>query len=513
MFNDLQVLVLDDKDTAGMSSKLRTLFRGATITPVNSVNEAKRLIDLQYWDIVVLDLNMDMDESLLTEDRPSGGFKAYFYLRKQYEGASKKILPPLIVIYTGEDALHSTLKPFFTDKEEPGRPFSIIFKAQEKETSLLRDHLVNLEIDRFRNNFYWLHSAIEAKQYLDILKWEINDEAISKLSNVGMSSFVNGALPLRRVFPTLMGQVANKKREFVLQFLDVLKEQDWLLKLNYLFQKTQPCGKFVHGESSQWSECVEQLSILPNEVASLIYADMQIEPPIAGKESFKPTFINHVDNGHDISRSSEQLDVHYIKQMQLAIEQFKAKWSRWDKEEHEFIITNREGKQETKNVVTLVGAILEAVKEVCNSGKNVAAQIQVKDNIRRLYLNPSIPIRIARESALNSIRYNSSISKIIVRVFQDQQTNSLCLDIIDDGEGFDPKKVVWENAFSGWQRELQGWGHLEIYTKHGNSVWLIQEASLVQSEFPNYSTLEGYDFGTLVRLRFNYRHDWENDPT
>lgn len=486
MFDDLQILVLDDKDTAEMTDKLRKLYPGAKPQSVNCVSEAKRRFKLQNWDIVVLDINMHDDTELLESYRKTGGFLAYFDLRKNFLGNAQIALPPLVILYTGQEDLQEILSPFFVDDEDlSGRPFSIINRAKDKDISLLRDYLIRLEVDRFQDSFKWLYSGSEADAYLPQLTRPSPDALKLALCNIVMSST---NVRFKTVFPTLVGQIVDGKYSYARRLATVLKNQNWLAKLNYLFHKRQPGGDFTHGNIGQWNALVRRLSILPAIVSQELYQDMHVSPPTQGKGNAAPIFIE-----------TSYLD---------ASESFKAKWSCWDKESNEYIKTDGE----VGHAETLIGAVFAVVKAVCSQKSGVSPQLQFirpNDSIRRLYLRPFIPIRIAKEAAHNSVTKNNVLSKIIVRVVQDQEASSLCLDIVDDGEGFDPKVVTWQSAFSEWQRELLGWGVLEVYVKHEGTTWLMKEGGTVLAEFPNASASEGKEFGVLVRLRFTYRHDWD----
>jgi hypothetical protein len=136
----------------------------------------------------------------------------------------------------------------------------------------------------------------------------------------------------------------------------------------------------------------------------------------------------------------------------------------------------------------------------------------------RLYVDPFLLAEIALSVTRNALsrawsdEARNTERKVLVRVIHHKESRSVNLDIADNGSGFDPNEVTWEDSnFGQLERKFKGWGSLQVLTRHNNQLLRFQADRIEKDTWPDadFWTTTPPELGTLVRFQLRYKYYWE----
>jgi len=489
MFSDLKILVLDDIDTGAAIEILTVLLPGVNPVSVGTVRGAIDMFAREYWDIVILDLKMEKDPDFAGRaDQSSAGFYAYFWLYRRLSALPHGQLAPLVILYTGNDDIKDIMRPFFL--EDPGfmsplkegitggsRPFVIISKG-DKAFQGFKEALLQQELDRFMQNWHLLGTGNEAIKKLDTLAQGTVPKIVTALGEIEMSREIN----FKKVFPVHLARVQERDADARTQLAHALKSQDFLSKLNYLFQPSaeQPGYHFLHNNLHFLDAFVKQIGVVPPKTKDAILSDL-----------------NLVASG-DFLEMKDRAD-----EFKITAERFKAQWSRWDCLRYVF-----KSNGSTYSLDTLPSLVMQQLENaagtgkvrVCWKGTNVAEE-------ERLYLDPHVLSAVVQSIAENACKHAEA--SVLARVFFDRVQEQLHLDIADDGPGFEMSGREFA-TLAFWAKELRGWAEVSVFSRSKDRIYVWRSGIVTATEWPDPSEWgeETPHIGTLIRISLKYRSHW-----
>jgi len=496
IFEDLNVLILDDADEqiASIRSAIELLYPGANPVHATSVKDTIQHLNERYWDIVLLDLDMDRDLDFRDRaDKHSAGFYPYFHLHSKLSTYIHN-LPPLVLLYTGHSEIYKYFQPFMDsqlDAPVPGvdlsRPFAIVHKGG----GILEGFEKGLGIqekERFRSHIHQFNLRHRLFSLIDDLENGFTSDVARELGNENLY----GELPLRKIIPTLYARILETAGDTLSELKGLLEGYDRLYLLNCLFIKDKPGSRLLHSDetNSNWQGFLEDLKKLPEALANMVIKDLYGERKVPEDLSSNPPW-----TAPNFSKTSER---------------FKAKWSRWG-----------DGPIESTLTRWITDEIVRLLIENGHSSIEVDLLTPQVDSQSRLYVEPSLMANIARDVVTNAVENAWEPSEegrlIWVIPIDDRNNGTFSLNIVDNGKGFKYPLIAWQspfNSFNKLHKMLSGWAMLEVYTKFEGGVFRITPDRYKGEEcdgWPLEPALlsELGSVGTIVRIVFNKRGGWE----
>jgi hypothetical protein len=260
MLSKIRILIADDnpKSREGEDIYIRRILGipaddKTAITPKDGVAEAVDAFRSLFadglarpsapWDIVLLDIKFDSDQStaselLMGDDKAHGGLYAY-NLMQEILAASRPLCRPIFLLYTGSTTTQEAYRPFLVtaqnDRSIGLRPFHVVVKSHPEsktdasDSAALQAALLIAEEERYRELcLRGLGNIGAVADWLDAYKSEETQALPTHILDLP----VLPDLPLWKVFPVRCSIIANRTQSE--EPLKVAAEfRDLLAKRNY----------------------------------------------------------------------------------------------------------------------------------------------------------------------------------------------------------------------------------------------------------------------------------------
>ncbi len=542
-----KVLIVDDSSTSGgqVRRHVGLLFpKGWESTLVQTVTAAVSRLRTEAYDAVLLDLKLDeqwkseepatkralaaVAEPLKQADLNSlgvgnkeqaaqlfAGFHVLFALNAATAGRPDDI-PPLTLLYTANDSIQRGMLPFlFGDEDTAGRPFRVLPKlaspgnGEGTECDRFREALKALERDRLltlSTRGYALAGAARLMKEAAEGKGREWDAAMQRLQEFQVASGVS----LSRLLPVTMRRIAEVGCR-----AECEEARRLLGTVNY--------PTVLH----------KALSAVGGEYHWVLHATRSKKTK-ADCNGFK-AWLHRAIPVDSATRMLESLGAHGIggsvgedDQAELfhpLLRRGACAYCPSDYYDH----ANR-WQMQWRSAQGLHERVYDAVlKAVPAAGVNIAG-FKCPDEPRagapaQIYVDIDLVAEVAAEYVSSEVAKRAfpvgcecGNRRIWVRTVP-LASDSLAVDIIDDGCGFNPADVMGRNnSFQDRARKLAGWCELEVYSKvkkppagtvTGVTAW---SAHLQVTDWPDRADgkstcANGVDWdhvGTVLRFLFHY---------